>query len=261
MIKSFKVMNQSKEDYEWLHFIRNAEFETALNFFPVEKNIKILEIGGGDGFIAKKIHDLGYKITAMDQMPKYPQHFSVSTGNASKLDFESETFDIIFSSHVLAHVNEIEMFFSESKRVLKKNGLMIHIVPSTTWSIGTNFWHYVLLPKFFIEWKRSKMISTDNSNKNININKKEKIVTRIINILFLHPLGVNPSFIHEFYYFSKYKWKKIFQNQGFKILSIENGPYFYTGHNILKNKFLRLRKILSKIGFTGSFCFILKINF
>lgn len=259
MIKSFRVMNQSKEDYEWLHFIRNAELETALKKFPVEKNIKILEIGGGDGFIAKKIHDLGYKIISIDQIPKYPQYFLVSTGNASKLNFESETFDIIFSSHVLAHINDIEMFFSESKRVLKKNGLMIHIVPSTAWSIGTNFWHYILLPKFFIEWKRSKIIATNNSNENIKIDKKEKIMTRIINVLFLHPLGVNPSFIHEFYYFSKHRWKKVF-SQKFKIMNIENGPYFYSGHNILKNKFLWIRRMLAKTGFTGSFCFILKIN-
>ena len=141
---------------------------------------------------------------------------------------------------------------------MKKNGLMIHIVPSTAWSIGTNFWHYILLPKFFIEWKKSKVIVTNNSNKNIKINKKEKITSRVINILLLHPLGVNPSFIHEFYYFSKHRWKKIFQNQEFKIVNIVNGPYFYSGHNILKNKFLELRKILAKTGFTGSFCFILK---
>jgi len=249
-------MNQNNKDTEWLQFIRNAEFEKVLKKFPIKKNIKILEIGGGDGFIAKKIHDQGYEITSIDQIPKYPQYFPVTKGNASKLSYEYEKFDIIFSSHVLAHINEIESFFDESKKILKKNGLMIHIVPSNVWSIVTNFWHYILLPKMFIQWKKRKL--EENSNKEINGDKKSKIKNRIINILFLHPLGTNSSFIHEFYYFSKYEWKKIFKNQKFNIVSVENGPYFYSGHGILKNKLLKLRKILAKTGITGSFSFVLK---
>ncbi len=253
-------MHQNKEDMNWLHFIRNAELEIALNCFPVEKNIKILEIGGGDGFMAKKIHEQGYEITSIDQILKDPQHFSVVVGNAIKLDFESDDFDIIFSSHVIAHINESELFFAECRRVLKKNGLMIHIVPSTAWSIGTNFWHYILLPKFLIKWRKSESQVTNacNTNKNPKIVKKQKIMNRVMNLLFLHPLGANPSFIYEFYYFSKHRWKKVFRDNGFEIVSIENTPYFYSGHNILKNKLLKFRKILAKNGFSGSHCFVLK---
>lgn len=251
-------MHQSKEDVDWLHFIRNAELETALKFFPVEKDVRILEIGGGDGFLAKKIHDHGYEILSIDQSPKHPQYFPVTIGDATKIGFESEKFDMIFSSHVIAHIDEIELFFDECKKVLKKNGLIIHVVPSTAWSIGTNFWHYILLPKFFVKSRRSKLTDGDTNNADKNIKKKEKTVKKIINVLFLHPLGTNPSFIHEFYYFSKYRWRKLFQNQGFRVISVENGPYFYSGHNILKNKLLVIRKILAKSGFTGSFCFVLK---
>jgi SAM-dependent methyltransferase len=259
MITGFRDMYQSGKNKDWLHFIRNAELEIALRYFPDEKNIKILEIGGGDGFLAKKIHEQGYEITSIDHIPKYPQHFSVIVGNATKLDFGSDEFDIIFSSHVIAHINEIESFFYECRRVLKKNGLMIHVVPSSVWSISTNFWHYILLPKFLFEWKRAKfsVINIDDSDKNSKI-KKQKIMSRVINLLFLHPLGANPSFIHEFYYFSKHRWKKVFQNNGFQIIKIDNGPYFYSGHNILKNKILRFRTILARNGFSGSFCFVLK---
>ena len=106
--------------------------------------------------------------------------------------------------------------------------------------------------------RRSNLLSADTNNADKNIKKKEKMVKKIINVLFLHPLGTNPSFIHEFYYFSKYRWRKLFQNQGFKVINVENGPYFYSGHSILKNKLLIIRKMLAKSGFTGSFCFVLK---
>lgn len=249
-------MHKSKEDKDWLYFLRSSELGMALNFFPVKKNIMVLEIGGGDGFMAKKIHEHGYEIISIDQIPKYPQYFPVIAGNAMKLDFESKKFDIIFSSHVIAHIDEIELFFTECKRVLKPGGLMIHIVPTTAWSIVTNFWHYILLPKIYLEWRQSIMQVTNTNNSDIN--KKHKTMNRITKILFLHPLGKNPSFIHEFYYFSKYKWRKVFQNYGFDVINLENGPYFYSGHNILKNKLLGLRRMLAKSGFTGSFCFVLK---
>lgn len=246
------------KDIEWLQFIRNAEFENALIFFPDDKNIKILEIGGGDGFLAKKIHDKGYKITSIDQISKEPQYFPVVIGNALKMDFKSEEFDMIFSSHVIAHIEDRELFFSECKRVLKKNGLMIHIVPSTAWSIGTNFWHYIFLSKFFRKRKKTNVSQTNIENQNIRSNERIQIIKKIINILFLHPLGTHPSFIHEFYYFSKYRWKKTFQNHGFNIINLKNGPYFYSGHNVLKNKICKLRKKFTKIGVTGSFCFVVK---
>ncbi len=250
-------MNNNKMDIDWVHFIRNAELETILKKIPVKKNIKILEIGGGDGFMANKIHQCGYEIISIDEIPKQPQYFPVIVGNATKLNYESEKFDIIFSSHVIAHIDKIELFFTECKRVLKKDGLMIHIVPSTSWSLVTNFWHYILLPKLFIKWKKIKS-SDSNINNLYKNNKKENTIKKIINILFLHPLGTNTSFVHEFIYFSKYKWKKLFKNYGFIIIDIKNGPYFYSGHNVFKNKFYRLRKILANKGFAGSFCFILK---
>lgn len=87
------------------------------------------------------------------------------------MEFESEKFDIVFSSHVVAHIDEKKLFFNECKRVLKKNGLIIHIVPSTTWSVVTNFWHYVLLPKFFVKWKKSNKEISNSNNLNDNVNK------------------------------------------------------------------------------------------
>lgn len=47
-----------------------------------------------------------------------------------KLNFSPETFDLIFTSQVIAHVENLELFFEEIKRVLKKDGLIINLVPT-----------------------------------------------------------------------------------------------------------------------------------
>lgn len=254
-------MLQNKEKKDWYYFKRSAELGTIVKNLPKDKNVKILEIGGGDGFMAKRVHDLGYDITSTDLNPQYPQHFPVSVGNASGLDYESEQFDIIFTSHLIVEVQEVAAFFDECKRVLKKNGLMIHVLPTRTWSIVTNFWHYLLLPKFFVNWIRKSNTSGANTtsvDKNLEISQKEPTRSKIIDVLFLHPIGANPSFLHEIFYFSKRGWKNLFKKHGFEILNIEDGPYFYSGYAIFQNKLLKFRKILATNGISGSVCLVLK---
>ncbi len=255
-------MRQNEEKKKWYYFKRNAELETIINHLPKEKNIKILEIGGWDGYMAKKVHDLGYDIISTDLNPKYPQFFPVSVGNASKLDYESDQFDVIFTAHLIVEVRDVDSFFAECRRVLKPNGLMIHVLPTTTWSIVTNTWHYLLLPKFFINWMRPKNSTADanSSDNNLEIQKQQSTKDKIIDILFLHPIGTNPSFLHDIFCFTKRRWKKVFKNKGFDILNVEDGPYLYSGLYMFPNKFLRLRKFLATNGFSGAICLVLKNN-
>ncbi|NHF61073.1 class I SAM-dependent methyltransferase [Flavobacteriaceae bacterium TP-CH-4] len=253
-------MQQNIEKKDWLSFKRNAELDTVIKYLPVEKDIKVLEIGGRDGFMAKRIHDLGYDITSIDLFPIYPQHFPVAVGDATKLDFESNQFDFIFTSHLIVEIRELDLFFDECRRVVKKNGLMVHVVPSTPWSLGTNFWHYLLLPKFFINWIRPNtlVIDANSYGKNLVETEKQNTKSKIINVLFLHPIGTNPSFLHDIFSFTKRKWKNLFKNHGFEIVSVENGPHYYTAYGVFKYKLMGMRKSLAKTGFSGSFCYVLR---
>ena len=262
-IKKNKIIEslfENNNQLKWLHFIRKEEVETALEPFSNKKNNNILDIGGNDGFIANYISNKGYKITSIDQNLKNPQYFPVRKGNAEELDFKNNEFDIIFLSHPIAHIKNKELLFKECKRVLKENGVIIGIVPSGWWSLVTNFWHYVLLPKtlikFILNLKESKQ-NIDKSNVN-NYNGSK--IKRIINLLFLHPLGTNPSFVHELYYFSKYYWKNMFKKYELIIVDVKNTKYFYSGHGIKQNKLLNLRRKFAKNGIPGSYCFILKFK-
>ncbi len=255
-------MSENNGKKKWYYFKRNAELKTIINHLPNKKDIKILEIGGWDGFMAKQVHDLGYEIKSTDLNPKYPQYFPVTVGNASKLDFESDEFDVIFTSHLIVEVKEVASFFDECRRVLKNDGIMIHVLPTTTWSIVTNIWHYMLLPKFFLNWIRpnTSSASTNSLDQNLEAAKKQSTKSKIIDILFLHPIGANPSFLHDILSFTKRRWKKVFKNEGFDILTVEDGPYFYSGFGIFRNKLLKSRKVLANNGFSGSVCFVLKNN-
>jgi len=122
---------------QWLHHVRNEELKAAIRFFPSDKGIRILEIGGGEGYVAKCISDIGYDITSIDIAPIFPQLYPVLEVDVSRLNFRSETFDVVFSCQVLQHIKDLELTFQEIKRVLKKDGIIIHIVPTTWWRLIT----------------------------------------------------------------------------------------------------------------------------
>jgi len=254
-------------DLEWLHLMRHDELDVALEKFPKGKNIKILELGSGDGYMGKCLTEQNYDVICTDINPKLPSMFPVRKIIDGKLDFSSETFDLIFTSQVIAHVENLELFFDEVKRVLKKDGLMINLVPTTGWWIITNFWHYVLTPYNFLKFlKKSKIKDNqdkdnqdkDNQDKD-NIKKIEtRLIEKIINYLFLHPLGNSPSFIYELKKFSKNNWIQLFKKYEFKIIEINKSTYAYSGYFILKMKLMNFRKIFSKYFLPTTYCFVLQ---
>ena len=247
----------------WWEKIRMEELETALEIFSNEKNLDILEIGGRDGFQANIISKKGHKVTSIDINPLSPQIHLVQKGDITKLDFADDSFDLIYSSNMLQEIYNIDKAFMEMKRVLKKDGIIIHIVPSSWWSIITNFWHYCLIPKYLIKSNKIQQIFNSKKVTNIDIqnnkqeNKNSKSTTNLKK-LFFHPLGANSSFVHEIFYFSKSYWKKSFNNNQFEIINEKNCPYFYSAYSIFRFKFLKFRKFLASIGITSCYCFIMK---
>jgi ubiquinone/menaquinone biosynthesis C-methylase UbiE len=237
--------------------MRHDELNVALKKFPKKKDIKILELGGGDGYIAKCLTDKGYNIISTDINPKFPSMFPVRKITDGKLDFPSETFDLIFTSQVIAHVENLELFFGEVKRVLKKDGLMINLVPTTGWWIITNFWHYVLTPYNFLKFLKKSNVRDNHDESSIK-KIETNLMKKIIWYLFLHPIGTSPSFIYELKKFSKNSWIQLFKKYDFEIIDISRTTIVFSGYFVLKIKFMSIRKKISKYASPTANCFVLK---
>jgi len=119
---------------------------------------KILDIGCADGVFTKVILEKSKakEIVGIDVLAtsiawakrhwKKNKELKFRLGDAHKLDFKANTFDAVFALEVMEHVFEPEVVFVEIKRVLKKNGYVIILVPSDNflfniiWWFVTNFW-------------------------------------------------------------------------------------------------------------------------
>ena len=67
---------------------------------------------------------------------------AVTLGDGTKTKFKSGTFDVVRAKEVLEHLHEPEKLIIESKRILKKDGLLVLHVPtqySTIYPL-VNFW-------------------------------------------------------------------------------------------------------------------------
>ncbi len=210
---------------EFLKKIREHELDRVTKVLPNKG--RILEIGGGSGWQAKILQNLGYKVTSIDIKDSFyleEKIFNVKIYDGSNVPFSNKKFDIIFSSNVLEHIKEVNKYQKELYRVLKDDGVAIHIMPSATWRIWTIF-------------------------------------TDLVKSWYLAgPHGEHaPNIFSEILFFRKKWWQKQFTNNNWKVITTSSNNLFYTGNSIFGNKIsIRNRINLSKI--LGSSCniFLLK---
>ena len=117
----------------------NREIEQPLMFEMVPKDLtgkKLLDIGCGPGIHMKTYLERGATGYGMDLSSKmialakkHCPNAEFKLGSAYKLEFEDNSFDIVTSSLVLDHVQDLEKAAEEIQRVLKPGGLFIYSTP------------------------------------------------------------------------------------------------------------------------------------
>ena len=93
---------------------------------------KIIDVGCGPGSLLSAIdsnwekHGVDLSQTALELAKKYAQ---VKKGDFLNLSYPSEYFDVVVLHHVIEHLAEPVQYIEESRRVLKRKGLIIISTP------------------------------------------------------------------------------------------------------------------------------------
>lgn len=124
--------------------LRMFEMERVLNHLPPAG--RLLEIGAGTGWQASILKSRGYEVVAVD-VPnsnyRGARSFPIIDYDGQRLPFADHSFDIVFSSNTLEHIPALDSFEKEMCRVLKADGLAVHVLPSASWRFWTNLSHLV----------------------------------------------------------------------------------------------------------------------
>ncbi len=97
---------------------------------PFAGGKEVLEVGAGTGLIMAGLNGaprrlVGIDISAGMLRKAVERGFEVVQGSATELPFEDESFDVVYSFKVLAHIPDIERAVAEMARVLRPGGHLI----------------------------------------------------------------------------------------------------------------------------------------
>jgi ubiquinone/menaquinone biosynthesis C-methylase UbiE len=99
--------------------LRCKEMESVASFFT--HGMRILELGGGNGYQASLLAGLGVEIKSIDIAPKNNGYFPVDIYDGQHIPFPDACFDAVFSSNVLEHIKDVDAIMVELSRILKPN--------------------------------------------------------------------------------------------------------------------------------------------
>ncbi len=245
-----------------LENLRRLEIETVKGWLI--PGAHVLELGGGNGFQASVIRSLGCEVMSVDlaasnELARPNRFFPVQVYDGEHIPANDGTFDIIFSSNVLEHVRNLGALFGEMRRVLRPDGLAIHILPSTSW----RFWQSVAYAGFLVKslLGRQRYVPGTASAPITSADVTQALRTRglayTMKKAVLFPLlahGEYPNAIAELYYYSIRRWIGVFEDHGFSVEEVAGTNLFYTGHVLFPDLSYRIRRQMSHL--LGSACHV-----
>ncbi len=227
---------------EYLHAIRKREIDIVFTLLKQKQFLSGLEIGAGDGFQTTLLaphldrfvsSDLNFK--RIRESLKIPGvvYKTVDADSISGV-FQDRAFDFIFSSNVLEHLRDPQVFLSATLPMLTDEGRAVHIVPSRLIKIFYLLLYYPNLALLALErivgrikgkpFFRGEGVDVEN-----NINSESPITkktSRLKRFLLPKPHGNFPSHVKEFVAFGKEQWVKKFKMAGYVVEAYAPGPAF-----------------------------------
>jgi SAM-dependent methyltransferase len=257
----------------WTHLerIRRAEGELALGWMRQMKPppARLIEIGGGTGWQSQEFSSAGYDVVSYDlASTEYTANrmFPVRDYDGHKIPEPDGTADIVFSSNVLEHIPHVVAFQSEMLRVLKPDGIALHILPSAPWRLWTSATHYPWVArKVALDLMRRQQTEESESSASRPIdqtlvaaepNRRSNKFSRLLaNNLLPVRHGEFGNSLTELYYFSRFRWTQLFEAAGWRIDTYATNKLAYTSHGLFGlGMGLAVRRRLSHV--LGSSCHV-----
>jgi SAM-dependent methyltransferase len=243
-----------------LNEIRQAELDLLLQKCPTAfVGTDVLELGAGACQQLAVLESVarfavGVDVPASNYKPNPESRFVSYDG--LHLPFGTGSFDVVYSSNVMEHVLNEDCLHKEMRRVLRAEGIAIHVVPSCAWRLWTTAVYYVVIPGHIFNvasryWARSGESSAPLQPSTA----KPSLGDLLLSLICPRRHGEKGNRFTEWWHFRKASWRLRFEELGWTVVSAEEIGLFYSGY-LIGARFLpiKVRKHLSR--FLGSACLI-----
>ena len=225
-----KYLNNYKDVYNRINI------EKIIKVIPSDKKLKILDYGGGIGFLAAELKKLGHDVTLADQSEE-----AINTAkyffNKEKLDVKilkaekgyfswEETYDIIVAKDLIEHVIEDKKMFKDLFKLLNEGGKLL-ITTQNSRSLNyiiEGTYRNIKNPKVkWLGWDRThlrfyspkklKSLTNGNSVKKIIFKSSYIFPYKILDIIIFKLFGFKKTkiylidtFLMKFSFLGRYGW-------------------------------------------------------
>jgi SAM-dependent methyltransferase len=109
--------------------------ELLYNYFgKLDRNLRIVELGCGQGYFLGKLREMGFKNLAGVDIGNYlkEQTFEhhIADLNVDKLPFADGSVDVVVAFQMMEHLENYFLVVQEVKRILRTGGLFVFSVPN-----------------------------------------------------------------------------------------------------------------------------------
>ena len=103
--------------------------EIALELIPPGAGDKALDVGARAGVQTQWLKERGYQVTSIDVEPVFEGCLKVDANQ--RLPFDDRSFDLIWCSEVIEHLQDPAFALSELRRVAKPGALLVLTTPNS----------------------------------------------------------------------------------------------------------------------------------
>jgi len=230
---------------------REAAFET-LRLAEVDDAIKLLrrhhrfdgdllEIGAGTGWQARALSQAGYQVEAIDlpaisRISGHARHriWPIRDYDGEHIPFPDGSFDILYSSNVLEHVEQLDGLTVEMRRVLRPGGLALHLLPNPQWRVLSLLTYYPGQAIDLLRVLRRRTAIHEPSPAGSPGNAKmQSMLSKIAHRLIPPTHGAVGSPVSEIRRYSKRHWDRFFAQRGWEIVEYGNNGLLASGDYLL----------------------------
>jgi SAM-dependent methyltransferase len=216
----------------WVGEVRRLELMRLRDYLPATG--KVLDFGAGTGQQALALKELGLDVEAIDvaSSPHLESRvFDVTTYDGISLPYPDAHFDVVMSSNVLEHVQDLRNALRELSRVLKPGGTMLHVLPSSSWRLWSTLAEFVAAPI-------AAFLAVVRGPQGVWVGMARwrwtaaQLVAALRPLRFL-PHGVDRCALTELCSFSRPAWLRRFAANDCSVLRVAPLKLWYTGEMVL----------------------------
>jgi SAM-dependent methyltransferase len=225
-------MKRRHKQLSYLNNIRISELEMIVPY--LRERSDILDFGAGPGHQAAYLKAHDFNVAAVDvETTNYAADiiFPVTFYDGKILPYKNSQFDAVISSNVLEHILDLQTTLPELSRVLKTDGSMVHVLPTTSWRFWTTIFAFPNAIKEVIYYYLDGTYQHQRGSLPKRWFQHLTLIGRILLSPFRFPRhGETGNAITELFSYRKKAWIDMFARHNLTVKKTADCGLSYTGN-------------------------------